>query len=205
MTESFIVLQSLLVWHLGRKAGSSTATEESRPPRPVRCGASDKTPRAEEGRPLGRGRAAQAPQVLSWGLVVQIVRSRKSSWARCAPLGTGRRPPRRLLALTRGLGPSSELASVRRSVLTVHEEPERLTLRAPRPPATHGLAPQWRKRQRRPPPPQGLHGHPPAQLAVQAPHAGVRVAPQVVAGTGPGPKPQMPAHCSCPGCYAGRT
>lgn len=44
-------------------------------------------------------------QVLSWGLVVQIVRSRKSSWARCAPLGTGRRrPPRRLLALTERAG-----------------------------------------------------------------------------------------------------
>lgn len=61
MTESFIVLQSLQVWHLGRKAGSSTVTEESRPACPVRCGASDKTSRAEEGRPLGRGRAARAP------------------------------------------------------------------------------------------------------------------------------------------------
>lgn len=140
-------------------------------------------------------------QVLSWGLVVQIVRSRKSSWARCAPLGTGRRrPPRRLLALTERAG--AQLRAGFGETLGAHGSRRTGKAHTPRapPPATHGLAPQWRKRQRRLP-----HSHPPAQLAVQAPHAGVRVAPQVVARPGPGPKPQMPAHCSCPGCYAERT
>lgn len=114
-------------------------------------------------------------QVLSWGLVVQIVRSRKSSWARCALLGTGRRPPRRLLALTERAGAQLRAGfSETLGALGSRRTGKAYAPRAPPPPATHGLAPQWRKRQRRPPPPQGLHGHPPAQLAVQAPHAGAR-------------------------------
>lgn len=175
MTESFIVLQSLLVWHLGRKAGSSTATKESRPPRPVRCGASDKTSRAEEGRPLGRGRAARAPP----GPLVGSGRS-DSSFSQVIvgpmrPVGDWKTAPeasagfdeRAGAQLRAGFGETLGALGSRRTG-KAHAP------RAPPPPATHGLAPQWRKRQRRPPPPQGLHGHPPAQLAVQAPHAGAR-------------------------------
>lgn len=146
-------------------------------------------------------------QVLSWGLVVQIVRSRKSSWARCAPLGTGRRPPRRLLALTERAG--AQLRAGFGETLGAHGSRRTGKAHAPRAPAprmasllsggnvsaarrplrgctvTHLLSSQFRRRTRG--------------------HAGVRVAPWVVAGTRPGPKPQMPAHCSCPGCYAERT